>query len=218
MMNFFEKLFKKKADKYIALDVELDGMHPSHIIQLSYLVIEGRKIKGKNFYFAAKAINRYARQVHGISVYQLRKLSGGKGFIDYADEIYRDFIDCKLIIGHDVAGDIRYLRREFEHIGVKLPNYPIFCTLKHYTQEAHIPLKQNPKVMKPPKLTELTDHFGLSQDFIAGKCHKWYGEGGDHPHDTRYDAAAAYLCMLDAISGKCLRPPSCIIPAISPSK
>lgn len=138
MMNFFEKLFKKKADKYIALDVELDGMHPSHIIQLSYLVIEGRKIKGKNFYFAAKAINRYARQVHGISVYQLRKLSGGKGFIDYADEIYRDFIDCKLIIGHDVAGDIRYLRREFEHIGVKLPNYPIFCTLKHYTDRKSV--------------------------------------------------------------------------------
>ena len=121
MMNIFGKLFKK-YDKYIALDVELDGMHPSRIIQLSYLIIEGRKIRGKNFYFSAKAINRYAREVHGISVYQLRKLSGGKGFLDYADEIYRDFIDCKLIIGHDVAGDIRYLRREFDRIGVKLPN------------------------------------------------------------------------------------------------
>ena len=54
---------------------------------------------------------------------------------------------------------------------------------------------QNPKVMKPPKLTELTEHFGLSEAFIAKKCRKWYG-GGDHPHDARYDAAAAYLCML----------------------
>ena len=194
MMSFFKSLFKK-PDKLIAMDVELDGMHPSHIIQLSYLVIEGRKIRGKNFYFAARAINRYARQVHGLSVYQLRKLSEGKTFIDHADEIYRDFVDCKLIIGHDVAGDIRYLRREFDQIGVKLPNYPIFCTLKHYTEEAHIPLKQNPKVLKPPKLTELTEHFGLSEAFIASKCHKWYG-GGDHPHDARYDAAAAYLCML----------------------
>lgn len=194
MKNFFSKLFKK-PDKLIAMDVELDGMHPSRIIQLSYLIIEGRKVRGKNFYFAAKAINRYARQVHGLSVYQLRKLSGGKTFIDHADEIYRDFADCKMIIGHDVAGDIRYLRREFDKIGVKLPNYEIFCTLKHYTQEAHIPLKQNPRVLKPPKLTELTEHFGLSEAFIAGKCHKWYG-GGDHPHDARYDAAAAYLCML----------------------
>lgn len=188
--------FFKKPEKQIALDVELDGMHPSRIIQLSYLIIEGKRIRGKNFYFNAKAINRYARQVHGISVYQLRRLSGGKTFIDYADEIYRDFENCKLIIGHDVAGDIRYLRKEFERIGVSLPNYPVFCTLKHYTQEAHIPLKQNPNVMKPPKLTELTEHFGLSQEFISGKCAKWYGEGGEHPHDARYDAAAAYLCML----------------------
>ena len=194
MKNFLRNLFRR-PDKYIAMDVELDGMHPSRIIQLSYLIIEGKRIRGKNFYFAAKAINRYARQVHGLSVYQLRKLSGGKTFIDHADEIDRDVADCKLIIGHDVAGDVRYLRREFDRIGVKLPNYPIFCTLKHYTEEAHIPLKQNPKVLKPPKLTELTEHFGLSEAFIAGKCHKWYG-GGDHPHDARYDAAAAYLCML----------------------
>ena len=48
MMNFFRNLFKK-PDKYIAVDVELDGMHPSRIIQLSYLVIEGRRVKGKNF-------------------------------------------------------------------------------------------------------------------------------------------------------------------------
>ena len=50
-------------------------------------------------------------------------------------------------------------------------------------------------MLKPPKLTELTEHFGLSEELIASKCHKWYG-GGDHPHDARYDAAAAYLCML----------------------
>ena len=50
-------------------------------------------------------------------------------------------------------------------------------------------------MLKPPKLEELCAHFGLSQEFIAGKCRKWYG-GGDHPHDARYDAAAAYLCML----------------------
>ena len=195
MKNLLSRFFKK-PDKWIAVDVELDGMHPSHIIQLSYLIIEGRRVRGKNFYFNTRTINRYARQVHGISVSQLRKLSGGKVFLDYADEIYRDFEGCKLIIGHDVAGDIRYIRRDFAAIGVKLPEYPIFCTLKHYTEEAHIPLKQNPNLYKPPKLTELTAHFGLTQEFIAAKCRKWYGEGGEHPHDARYDAAAAYLCML----------------------
>jgi len=193
-MNFLERLFKK-PDKWIAVDVELDGMHPSRIIQLSYIIIEGRRIRGKNFYFAAKAINRYARKVHGLSVYQLQKLSGGKGLIDHVDEIYRDFADCKLVIGHDVAGDVKYIRREFQQLGIELPNYPVFCTLKHYTEEAHIPLKQNPKVLKPPRLEELCNHFGLTREFIAAKCQKWYG-GGDHYHDARFDAAAAYLCMV----------------------
>ena len=190
----FEKLFPKPP-KMIALDVELDGMHPSRIIQLSYLIIEGRKIRGKNMYFKAKAINRYARQVHGLSVYQLQKLSHGEIFAQRADEVFRDFQDCTLVIGHDVGGDMRYLRQEFARVGIALPNIPIFCTLKHYTEEAHIPLKQNPSKLKPPKLEELTQHFGLTQEFIAEKCRKWYG-GGDHPHDARYDAAAAYLCMV----------------------
>lgn len=194
VINLFRKLFPK-PEKWIAVDVELDGMHPSRIIQLSYIVIEGRKIRGKNFYFAAKAINRYARKVHGLSVYQLKKLSGGKGFVDHMDEIYRDFADCKLIIGHDVAGDVKYIKREFQRYGVRLPDYPVFCTLKHYTEEAHIPLKQNPKVLKPPRLEELCNHFGLTEEFIAEKCRKWYG-GGDHYHDARFDAAAAYLCMV----------------------
>ena len=99
------------------------------------------------------------------------------------------------MIGHDVAGDMRYLREEFARIGVRLPDIPQFCTLKHYTKEANIPLKQNPNVLKPPRLGELTEHFGLTQEFISAKCEKWYG-GGDHPHDARYDAAAAYLCMM----------------------
>jgi len=185
----------KRPDRMIALDVELDGMHPSRIIQLSYLIIDGRKIKGKNMYFAAKAVNRYAKKVHGLSVSQLRRLSGGDVFAYRADEIYNDFKDCKLVIGHDVAGDMRYLKAEFARVGVELPDIPIFCTLKHYTKEANIPLKQNPKMLKPPRLGELTEHFGLTQEFIAAKCAKWYG-GGDHPHDARYDAAAAYLVML----------------------
>lgn len=192
----WKKLFHiKKPDKWISVDVELDGMHPSRIIQLSYIIIEGKKVRGKNMYFAAKAINRHAKKVHGLGVYQLKKLSNGEVFAHRADEVYNDFKDCKLVIGHDVGGDMKYLRSEFARLGIDFPAIPIFCTLKHYTKEANIPLKQNPNVLKPPKLTELSDHFGLTQEIISKYCDKWFG-GGDHPHDARYDAAAAYLCML----------------------
>ena len=59
-------MFGKKHEKkrMIALDAELDGMRPSRIIQLSYLIIDGRRIRGKNFYFSVEAINRHARKVH----------------------------------------------------------------------------------------------------------------------------------------------------------
>ena len=83
MMNFLKKLFNRpKPEKMIAVDVELDGLHPSHIIQLSYLVIEGRKVKGKNFYFRARAINRYARQVHQLVVKARDAFKGADGAFD----------------------------------------------------------------------------------------------------------------------------------------
>ena len=181
--------------RMIAFDCELDGMHPSRIIQLSYLVIDGRRVKGKNMYFNTHAINPHARKVHGISIRELRRLSGGDIFAYRADEIYRDFAKAKVVIGHDVRGDVRYLRQEFARIGVRLPEYEEFCTLRHYTDEAHIPLKQDPTKIKPPRLDELAVHFGITDELIAAKCKKWFG-GGEHYHDARFDAAAAYLIML----------------------
>ena len=116
----------------IALDAELDGMRPSRIIQLSYLIIDGRRIRGKNFYFSVDAINRHARKVHGLGVGQLRKLSGGDLFAHHADEIYRDFEKCGMVIGHDVAGDMRYLRDEFARIGVEFPDYDYLSVAKAF--------------------------------------------------------------------------------------
>ena len=122
---------KHEKKRMIALDAELDGMRPSRIIQLSYLIIDGHRIRGKNFYFSVDAINRHARKVHGLGVGQLRRLSGGDLFAHHADEIYRDFEKCGMVIGHDVAGDMRYLRDEFARVGVKFPDIPRFCTLQH---------------------------------------------------------------------------------------
>ena len=38
-------------------------------------------------------------------------------------------------------------------------------------------------------------HFGITPELVTRKCRKWFG-GGDHYHDARFDAAAAYLCMV----------------------
>lgn len=189
------KLLGIHPEKWIAVDVELDGNHPSHIIQLSYLIIRGRKVIGKNFYFAAQRINPYARRVHHLGTYELRKLSGGDTFAMHADEIFRDFDGCTRVIGHDVSGDVHYIQQEFSRAGIKAPDFPQFCTMKHYRMEVNIPLKENPNVIKNPNLEEVCRHFGLTPAFIAGKSVEYFGDG-KRPHDARYDATAAYLCMM----------------------
>ena len=85
--------------------------------------------------------------------------------------------------------------QKFKRIGKTLTPPATFCTLKRYTREANIPLKQNPSKLKPPRLEELMQHFGITPELVTRKCKKWFG-GGDRAHDARYDTVATYLCML----------------------
>ena len=56
-------------------------------------------------------------------------------------------------------------------------------------------IKSRALLPKPPRLEELIQFFGISEETIQKKCAKWFG-GGDRPHDARYDVTATYLCML----------------------
>lgn len=185
----------RKSKTQIVFDIETDGSRECRICQLSYLIVSRWRVRGKNMYFKLDYMNYHAQKVHGLSIYKLRRLSGGDIFAYRADEIYRDFARAELWIGHDVQGDVRYLTQEFRRLGMHLPQAPTFCTLKKYTREVGIPLKQNPAKLKPPRLEELMHYFGITPELVAKKCKRWFG-GGERAHDARYDAAATYLCML----------------------
>lgn len=185
----------RKPKKIIVFDIETDGSRESRVCQLSYLIVGRWRVRGKNMYFKLDYMNYHAQKVHGLSIYSLRRLSGGDIFASRADEIYRDFADADMWVGHDVACDVRYITNEFSKLGVKLATPRLFCTLKRYMREANIPLKQNPAVLKPPRLDELMKHFGVTPDLVTKKCAKYFG-GGERAHDARYDAVATYLCML----------------------
>lgn len=188
-------MFHWKKRYQIVFDIETDGSKSSRVCQLSYLIVSRWRVKGKNMYFSLDYMNYHAQKVHGLSVYKLRRLSGGQVFADRAEEIYRDFAGAEVWIGHDVQCDVRYLTGEFKRIGKTLTPPATFCTLKRYTREANIPLKQNPSKLKPPRLEELMQHFGITPELVTRKCKKWFG-GGDRAHDARYDTVATYLCML----------------------
>jgi len=185
-------MFKKRYS--IVFDIETDGSKGSRVCQLSYLIVSRWRVRAKNMYFKLDYMNYHAQKVHGLSVYKLRRLSNGEVFADRAEEIYRDFANAEVWIGHDVQCDVRYLTGEFRRIGMKLDPPPTFCTLKRYTEEVGIPMKNNPGKLKPPKLEELMRHFGITPELVVKRCRRWFG-GGDHAHDARYDTVATFLCM-----------------------
>jgi hypothetical protein len=75
----------------IIFDTETTGLKPGQICQLSYIVAQDKKIEGKNFFFKVDYIEPAAQRVHGYSVIDLQKLSGGKDFRYYHPEIAGDF-------------------------------------------------------------------------------------------------------------------------------
>ena len=186
-------MFKRRYS--IVFDIENDGSKSSRVCQLSYLKVYRWHVKGKNMYFKLDYMNYHAQKVHGLSVYKLRRLSNGEIFADRADEIYKDFANAEVWIGHDVQCDVRYLTGEFKRIGVNIAPPATFCTLKRYTKDVNIPLKDNPNKLKPAKLEEVMRHFGITPELVVKKCAKWFG-GGDRAHDARYDTVGTYLSML----------------------
>ena len=160
----------------------------ARIIQLSYLIIEGRRVHGKNFYFKAKSIQSLCPPRARAGRISAQAAFRGRAFLPIAPMRY-----TAISQGCELGDRPRRRRRTCAISAMNLrasacafPDYPIFCALRHYTEEAHIPLKQNPKVLKPPKLEELCAHFGLYGRGIhlPAKCRRTVRRAGDRPHDA----------------------------------
>ena len=180
--------------RIIVFDTEATDLTPGQICQLSYLIIENGAVAGRNFFFEVDEMSEGAQQVHGMGLDALRALSGGQRFSDWADEVFLDFRECGLLVGHNVAFDERYLRVEFDRLGMKLPKLKTFCTMNYFTGVMNMKRKVAVGRPKPPKLEELIAHYGLAPEFVAERAVAWFGDGAA-VHDARYDAAATYLCL-----------------------
>lgn len=183
--------------KIICFDTEATDLTPGQICQLSYLMIEDGAVTGKNMYFAVDEMSEGAQEVHGMSIEDLDELSGGERFEDRVDEIFADFSGSGLLVGHNVAADDRYIRVEFERCGLNLGKKKTFCTMNYFTGVMNMKRRVNIGRPKPPKLEELAEYYGLTPEFIAEKSNEWFG-GGGAAHDSRYDTAATWLCVLEA--------------------
>ncbi len=182
--------------RVIVFDTEATDLTPGQICQISYLIVEKDSVVGKNFFFAVDDMSEAAQEVHGMSREQVEALSGGERFEDRAEELFRDFSDADMLIGHNVAADDRYIRVEFDRLGMKLKRISTFCTMNFFTSDANLKRKVNTGRPKPPKLSELAEYFALTEEIISEKAAEWFG-GGGQAHDARYDTAATYLCVVE---------------------
>ena len=57
---------------------------------------------------------------------------------------------------------------------------------------------------KPPKLQELWEHYGITEEDILAGCSRWFG-GGESAHDARFDTVLTYLSYKKAIEKGDLR-------------
>ncbi len=188
----------------IVFDTEATDLIPGQLCQLAYLVIQGGDVTGKNLFFSVDDMGSDAFDVHRLSLEQLELLSGGRRFEDFSAEIYRDFDQAELLVGHNVAFDERYLRAELERCGLKLKRTRLFCTMNYATGIMNLSRKVPIGRPKPPKLEELCAHYGVGPQAICDASGRWF-EGGSLQHDARYDASATYLCLLAAMEKGDLR-------------
>lgn len=183
--------------RLIVFDTEATDLTPGQICQLSYLIVDGNQVTGKNMFFQVDSMSEGAQEVHGMSMEDLRALSGGNRFEDRAQEIFDDFSSVSTLVGHNVSADDRYLRVELTRLNMNLGRINTFCTMNYFTSETALKRKVNTGRPKPPKLCELVEFFGLTEDMIAGSAEAWFG-GGGALHDARFDTAATYLCLKEA--------------------
>lgn len=190
--------------KLITYDTEMTALTPGQICQISYIISDEAGIRGKNMFFSVDEMSEGSFEVHGLSLEMLDELSGGERFEDRAREIYEDFADAKMIIGHNVAADDRFLRTELERAGLTLPKIRLFCTQNYFSGIMMMQRKYQTGRPKPPKLIELAEFLGLTEERISACAELWFG-GGAQAHDARFDAAMTFLCVQEGTARGMLR-------------
>lgn len=189
----------------IVFDTEATDLTPGQICQLSYIMDRDGALSARNFYFSVDDMSPGAQEVHGLSMEQLAELSGGTWFEDKADDILADFQEARLLVGHNVAADDRYLRVELERAGKKLKKINTFCTMNYASGLMNLKRKVVTGRPKPPRLSELADYYGVSEEDTLALVGDLFQTGDAALHDARFDTAMTYLCFKRAIEKGDLR-------------
>ncbi len=190
--------------RIIIFDTETTDLNPGQICQLAYVIVDKGDVAGRNFYFSVDEMSQGSQEIHGLSRDALVELSCGRWFEDAAEEILRDFNSADLLVGHNVAFDERFLRAELRRAGKELRRVPVLCTMNFASGLMNMKRKVVTGRPKPPKLSELAEYYGVTENMAAHGCAEWFSAAGAL-HDARFDTVVTWLCLRSAIGKGDLR-------------
>ena len=189
----------------LVFDTEATALEPGQICQLAYLLEEEGRVQARNYFFSVDDMTEGAQEVHGFSMEMLADLSEGQYFEDLAESFLPDFNRASLLVGHNVAADERYLRVELQRAGLKLRRVPTFCTMNYASGLMNLSRKVVTGRPKPPRLQELADYYGVTEEEAAARTREWFDVEEISFHDARYDTVLTYLSLKRAIEKGDLR-------------
>ena len=135
----------------------------------------------------------------------LHELAADTWFEDKAAEILQEFNQARLLVGHNVAADERYLRVEMERAGLKLKKIPTFCTMNFASGIMNMQRKVVTGRPKPPKLSELAAFYGVSEDEVLAQTRALFKAEDAGLHDARFDTVMTWLSFAKALEASDLR-------------
>lgn len=178
----------------IFFDTETTGLTPGHVIQLSYIMLNGENVTAKNFFFAVPYVPPEATAVHGLTAEKLFYLSRGKTFGEFLEEIDDDFRAADLTVAHNFAFDYKFMSAEFSYYDRIFHYKESFDTMKKFTPLLKLP-RANGNGYKYPKLSELAEFFDLYPYDVTRRTLQLFGDG-ESAHDARYDVTATFMAFL----------------------
>ncbi len=175
------------------LDTETTGLYPGNICQLSYICQDKGKASAKNFFFKVDFVEYGALKVHGFSVEKLQKLSGGKEFCLFAEEIAKDIEKADVVCAHNTAFDFMFLSKELSCATQDFIVNKEFCTMKNSVSACKL-MRSSGRGYKYPKLNELCAFLGITDAYIEYMSEKLFGTKSGY-HDARFDTTAVFLAV-----------------------
>lgn len=173
------------------LDTETTGINKAidRIVQVAWVVADndGSVVHKKSFIIKPDGfyIPDRASLIHGITNEIAENT--GDSLEDVLDELISDAEEAEVLVAHNAAFDIGFLKGEFANLGIDYPfdDLKIICTMMSSTNYCRLQKLNGMPGFKRPKLEEL--HFFLFNEYF------------DYAHDALADTEACMRCFYELV-------------------